>query len=265
MTENTTKTDAARDAGQSTAPMTHAEALAKAAKLLRLAKSSNPHEAALAAAKAQDIMDRFKLSGADITLDSSAPAEKVMHCPQDPLDRDGAARWKGQLAMAVAKLNQCKVYADPARGYCLIGRPSDMDAVRYLYAWLTQEIERLAASHCAGCGRTYWNNFRLGAVETVSARLRESARETVAVVKQEAAQSVAAGNAMALVLVEKSLATIEAQVREVEDYGKRVLHLRSRSRSGSNYNSDARAAGRRAGQSINIGNRAALGTSLRLA
>lgn len=68
--------------------MTH-EALAKAAKLLRLAQSSNPHEASLAAAKAQDIMDRFKLSGADIQLDGSKPAENVMHCPQDPRAGDG--------------------------------------------------------------------------------------------------------------------------------------------------------------------------------
>ena len=244
--------------------MTHNEALAKAAKLLRLAQSANPHEAALAAAKAQDIMDRFKLSGADIALDGSAPVENVIHCPQDPLDTDGSARWKGQLGMVIAKLNQCKLYAGPD-GYCLIGRPSDMNAVRYLYAWLTKEIDRLAAKGCAGCGRTYWNNFRLGAVETVTARLSAAARETVASVKVEAAAaSASAGNTLALALVEKSLATIEKQTQEVEDYGKKVLRLRSRSRSGSRFDSNARAQGRIAGGQISIGARGALGSSLRL-
>lgn len=227
--------------------MTHEQALAKVAKLLRLAQSDNPHEAALASSRAQEIMDRFKLSGGDINLDGpQKPREEVRHFP-DPLDIDGSARWKGQLGVVIAKQNQCKLYAD--HGLKLIGRASDVQTVRYLYAWMVSEIERLAKRDCAGNGRTWFNNFRLGAVETVCKKLRESAARTVEAVKQEAWQS----GAGAIVLVEKSLAVIQQQERECEDYGKRVLHLRARSASRTNYNASAREAGRKAGGEIRIG------------
>lgn len=229
--------------------MTHAEALAKVAKLLRLAKSDNPHEAALASSRAQEIMDRFKLSGGDINLDGDAnkPKETVRHFP-DPLDLDGSARWKAQLGVVIAKQNQCKLYVN--RGaFFLIGRASDVQTVRYLYAWMVNEIDRLAKRDCAGNGRTWWNNFRLGAVETVCRKLRESAQSTVDAVKKEAWQS----GEGAIVLVNKSLAVMAAQEREVEDYGQRVLNLRKRSASRTNYNSTARDAGRRAGNEVRIG------------
>lgn len=41
--------------------MNYNEALDKVRKLLRLSESSNPHEAALAASRAQEIMERFKI------------------------------------------------------------------------------------------------------------------------------------------------------------------------------------------------------------
>lgn len=234
--------------------MTHSEALNKAAKLLRLAQSTNPHEAALAASRAQEIMDRFKLTGDDLR-DSANPVasnEPVKHFDDDPLDPK-TDRWRGQLSIAVAKSNQCKAYTS-SRGFALIGRASDVLACRYIYGWLSREIERLAASACAGNGRTYWNNFRIGAVEAVSYKLRASSAETVAAVKTEAAASDASnGNGRALALVTKSLAVIAAQAAECEDYGKRVLHLVKRAGSRTNYNGSAREAGRKAGETINLG------------
>lgn len=232
----------------------HQEAVAKVAKLLRLAKSTNPHEAALAASRAQEIMDRHKLTGSDLSQGEQVKSdEPVKHWSHDPLDTDGSARWKGQLGVTIAKLNQCKLYRRTNATYCLIGRASDVQTVRYLYGWLVREIERLASENCAGCGRTYWNNFRLGAVETVSARLQASAKVTVETVKNEAASSAAGGdNGRALAIVEKSLATIERQRREVDDYGKTVLRLRSRRASRSTFDPSAREAGRQAGKTIRM-------------
>lgn len=59
--------------------------------------------------------------------------------------------------------------------------------------------------------------------------------------------------------MQNSLAKIERQEREVDEYGKTVLRLRKGSSSRTTFNSTARQAGREAGKSIHIGNRATLG------
>lgn len=167
--------------------MNHNEALEKAKKLLRLSQSSNPHEAALAASRAQEIIDRFKIEKFTLEFDEAAPApdEPIHNFAGDPLDNSGKAdTWKIRLAQMIAKQNQCKLYLN--RGICLIGRPSDAAAVRYLFAWLSREIERLAQDHCAGYGRNYFNNFRIGAAETVATRLQEQAEATRQAVRAEA-------------------------------------------------------------------------------
>lgn len=231
--------------------MTHSEALEKAAKLLRLATSSNPHEAALAATRAQEIMDRFKLSadavnGAGGEIGSDEPIANFGH---DPLERASKVdRWKSNLAVSIAKGNQCKVYL--SGGLCLIGRASDVQTVRYLFAWMVREIERLAARDCRGTSRTYWNNYRLGAVETVARRLRESAAQTIETVKAEAQAS---GDERAIVLVQKSAALMVQRAVEVEQWAKQNMRLRAGSSSRSNYHCGAREAGRRAGNEVRIG------------
>lgn len=169
--------------------MNHNEALEKAKKLLRLSQSSNPHEAALAASRAQEIIDRFKIEKFTLEFedDKTAPApdEPIRNFAGDPLDNSGRSEtWKIRLAQTIAAQNQCKLYL--SRGICIIGRPSDATAVRYLFAWLSREIERLAQDHCAGYGRNYFNNFRIGAAETVALRLREQAEATRQAVRAEA-------------------------------------------------------------------------------
>src|SRR4029077_4566600 len=169
--------------------MNHDEALEKAKKLLRLSQSTNPHEAALAASRAQEIIDRFKIESISLDLEDKQsapkPDEPIKDFRADPLDDSGRAEtWKYRLASEIAKQNQCKLYS--CRGICIIGRPSDATAVRYLCAWLSREIERLARSHCAGYGRNYFNNFRIGAAETVARRLAEQAEARRAALRAEA-------------------------------------------------------------------------------
>ena len=224
----------------------HAAAMRKAAALLRLAQSDNPHEAALAASRAQEIIDRYKLNLATLEdSPSQEPAEEIRNFKDDPLTEGGL--WKAQLAQAVASVNQCQVYTSGAN-VCLVGRPSDVAMVRPFFAHLSAECERLASRHCKGNSRTYWNNFRLGAVETISQRLKASLAATVETVKAEA---LAAGNAGALVVVTNSLALLEKRKQEVSDWTRANMNLRNRTRR-TNYNESARSAGRAAGQSVNL-------------
>lgn len=224
----------------------------KAAKLLRLANSDNPHEAALAASRAQEIIDRYKLNmdsammGEAGEIESNEPVEDF---ERDPLDRDKVLqRWKAQLAMSIAKHNQCYVWRN-AGNLNLVGRPSDVSTVRYFFTFIVREIERLADRDCKGCGRTYWNNFRLGAVETVTKKLAAQHSETIATVKTEAQ----AQGSMALVIVEKNLALLDKRTEEAREFAHKGRNLRAGKASSAQYHSSARDAGRQAGASINVG------------
>lgn len=243
---------------------TLAAAMRKAAALLRLAQSDNPHEAALAAARAQEIIDRYKLNIASATTDNAAAVESsepVQNFDRDPLAQDATVqRWKCYLAMGIAKGNQCMVYTC-GTAICLIGRASDVATVRYFFTYLVGEIERLAEKHCRGCGRTYWNNFRIGAAETVTQRLEESRAQTIENVKAEA---LANGGESALVVVNNSLALMKKKAHEVDLWAASNMKLRNRSAGKTRHHESARDAGRRAGRSIPLGaNSGALGSGAR--
>lgn len=226
--------------------MNHTEALEKVKKLLRLAQSANQHEAALAASRAQEIIDRYKIEkfALEYEENAKAPDEPIKDFGIDPID-NASATWKYRLAHVIARENQCKVYTS-GRALNLIGRPSDVATVRYLYAWLSREVDRLAGMHCTGCGRTYYNNFRNGCVDTISERLHQQRKQTVEAVKSEAAGS------HALMVIESALANQQKQMAEVQQWAKTHMDLRTGKSSAGRSDFSARLAGRQAGQSINL-------------
>lgn len=239
--------------------MTYQEAIEKAAKLLRLATSSNPHESALAASRAQEIIDRYKLTDVSADLSGSQPDEPIRDFGADPLDCGRKLdRWRWYLFLGIADGNQCKGYLSNKGGIAIVGRPSDVNTVRYFYTWLTREVNRLADRDCTGYGRTYRNNFRLGVVDTVRQKLKAQFAETIAKVKQEAAEAdalqLAAGDtsSMALVRVNSAVARIERRTVEVASWMKKNLNLHSSRRSSGAYDPGARSAGRAAGNEIRM-------------
>jgi len=233
--------------------MNHEEAMAKAVKLLRLATSSNANEAALAASRAQEIIDRYKLGSLSLDYNGSAAQEPIKDFGFDPLDPDSKrhASWRTRLASSIAKNNQCKVYLQGGRGTLgIVGRPSDVSAVRYLFSWMLREVEALVKRDCPGTGKMWTNNYRIGVVETVAKRLAEQHDETQAAVKAEAAAD--AGNPMALVRVNSAIAKLEAQLGEVNDWAKKNMKLRNCSGGGGRFDDSARNAGRRAGHEVRM-------------
>lgn len=151
-------------------------------RLLRLAESSNVHEAASAAARAQELMTRHRIAAAALDQDDGSEAGIVDH-RAEPLDGSKRLRrWKTHLAVAVAQANGCRVYVLPRgkqRELILVGRAEDAELVRGLYEALRVQIEALTRKHCAGQERSYRNAFRLGAVSTLTERL-ELARKQAA-------------------------------------------------------------------------------------
>jgi len=142
-------------------------------RLLRLAESSNPHEAATAAATAQALMDRHRVEAA--ALDDSVDPGIVDH-RDAPLESSKRLRpWKIELAAVLARSNDCRIYVLEGRAtddLVLVGRPEDAEFVRLLYVDMVKRVEALTRRHGAGRDRAFCNGFRLGVVTTLEERLR---------------------------------------------------------------------------------------------
>lgn len=236
--------------------MTYDEAISKAVKLLRVAGDSacGPEEAATFAAGAQAIIDRFNIQAAELSLDGkpTVPDEAVKDFGNDPLE-GSFTTWKWRFLSVLAKLNGVKIYRHLGKP-AAIGRPSDVQTVRYFYAWLVREIDRLAAGACKGNGRVYSNNFRIGCAETIAERLKGQQRAT----RQAVIEEIEAGSLplehknLAIVRVEAALAKVDAKLVDVDAYARKHLKLRATSGRHTTFDGSAREAGRQAGFSIRM-------------
>jgi uncharacterized protein DUF2786 len=153
-------------------------ALARVRKLLALATSSNPHEAALAAARAQAIIEANRLeSWLAATHEVADDPDPIVDAREQPLETARKLRkWKVALASALAQVNGCVAYVRQGQGgdaIVLVGRARDREAVQALWEWLVKRIEWLSATHGAGRSRQWHDAFRIGVVDEVSERLDE--------------------------------------------------------------------------------------------
>lgn len=231
-------------------------------KLLELAHSDNVNEAGNAAARAQELMSRHNISEAMLTP-AGAPEEQP---EEDLLFVAGAyQRWRGSLAVVMGEANQCLVFrTGPALR--IVGRPSDVQTVRYLFVYVVREIERLCkfdADLRGNPGKTWCNNYKHGASNEVARRLRESAREARAAMRREADAGDTLGSGTALVLVNNALAKLDARGAAVEAWRVKLELKKAKSYS-SALDETARLAGQRAGKSIDLSNaKGALGSGSR--
>lgn len=231
--------------------MTTEHIISKVQKLLRLSTSSNANEAALAAAKAQELIDAHNLSAAMLAIDN-AEATPSLDEPIVDFQRAGAPldsqkqqqRWRGQLALTVANLNGCRVYLQGGQ-IALVGRRTDAETVRYLFGYLSRQVEELASTQ-VGMGKTWRNNFRLGVVETIAKKLHEQHRQFEDNARHVESQT-------ALMRVDRALAVIKARGDSVDTFMKSNLKLRKGGSYSSRVDAGARQAGRIAGQSVNVG------------
>jgi len=237
--------------------MKYEEALRKAASCLRLAQSANPHEAALAAAKAQEIMDRYNLSTEDMAYSDQPKQEEIKDFGADPLHEvcQVDTRWTLWLSNTIAKLNSCRTYyhtkMSGSATIKLIGRASDVQTVRYIFSWLEREVRRLTKQECQGYTRKYQVDFRTGVVDTICRKLEEQRAETYKNVQKETS------NSLALVRVQNSIAKMEAKGQEVQKWMDENLKLRE-SKFRKRADLTARQHGQVAGEQVRF-NRAKAG------
>lgn len=223
----------------------------KVRKLLRLSESSNANEAALAATKAQQLIDEHNLSAALLAVETDDPEnEPIEDTLRDgkPLDETKKTHtWRYVLAEVLAECNGCQIYRcnGPIE---LVGHKSDADKVRYLYGYLVNQTERLCNRDGDGCGRTWRNNYRMGVVDTVSIKLRHEHNRF-----KDRAREQVASDSTALVKVDKALARIESRKTNVDAF-MRTHHRLGHTQTYARADDWARHLGRIAGQSISVGN-----------
>jgi hypothetical protein len=157
-------------------------ALARVRKLLALATSPNPHEAALAAARAQALIEAHRLQAwLEAERSAADDPDPIMDARDEPLAVGRRLRtWKVVLASSLAEANGCIAYTlDRGRDLAivLVGRGRDRAAVVELWGFLVRRIEWLSASRGAGRDRQWHEAFRIGAVDTIVARLRTATEE----------------------------------------------------------------------------------------
>lgn len=232
--------------------MTNTAIIDKIQRLLRLAESDNVHEAALAAKRAQELMTKHAIEEAMLfeNEEDDAVEDQLLHMEKGSRQ----ARWKWALISSLSYVNGCKSYLSRSDGRAAtktIGRPQDVATVRYMYRYLCSEVDRLthkAAAERGNPGRTWCNNFRMGAASTIGERLRDAHRATLKGYR-------ARGDGAAIVAVDR----VEKRLTTAQAWARQNLNLRRGSSSNSRFDASGYAAGKRAGQNVNLNSGPALG------
>jgi hypothetical protein len=214
-------------------------------KLMALANSSNEHEAAAAAARSAELMARHRLTEVDWQI-SEGVAQEVGDFELDRSRR--RISWLAVLAAGVAAGFACRAYSSRWRGQVslrIVGRPADVDAVRYMYAYLAKELRRLAdeewaTSPRAGTTTRQWKNaFRVAAAKEIAGRMREAQASVLANAPEGSTAIVKAHDA--------ALGEVWRNLRVRKGPAVRVS------------SGDGMSAGRAAGQAVNLGGNPQIG------
>lgn len=217
--------------------MTHDEQekiIERVRKLLALAaegSGASEHEAATAAAKAQELLLRHNLNAAHLEEVRDAVDNKIID------DHDSYSMgWRSSLIFAIANSTGCRAvqWTDYrhsfGKKFHIFGEPANIEVATYLYSYLTRELMRLSPKPAASAKG---HAFRMGAVHTVALRLRQTFSEFQNASDETRALVVTMSEA-----VNKALA---------EKYPKL-----NKGRGGSISDNEAYRAGREAGKSIEL-------------
>ncbi len=212
----------------------------KVRKLLALSRSSNAHEAASAAAKANQLIDEYRLSVGQLTPDNT-DTDPVETASEPLLHSNRVMMWRKSLAIRLASHYGCFVWNSPrphaAINYQVAGRKSDIEVLNYMFAYISTECDRITLSTAKGKGRTFAESYRRGFVDGVLSQL-DASRQTVA---------KASNDPQALVKLDDRT---QAARRHIEA----STHLsKGKSVTASRTDSSAFQSGQSAGRSMHLG------------
>jgi hypothetical protein len=221
--------------------------LLKIKKLMALADDkASKEESAIAFGKAQALMLKHKIDVAmlnSVEEEDKEEAEIFKNSPlnEEDLGKKSLATWKKMLARVLCEFNGCFTYTHGTH-IILVGKPSDVATVRYLYSYCTRQIDKLTRKHCRGQGRTYSNNFRLGCVSAIKQSMKDERDAMLAELQ-------ATCDERSLLVVDNTLLQLQKDRQEADSLARSKTRLR-RSSSSFRGNDAAKAAGKAAGSSI---------------
>ena len=165
------------------------EVKGKIRKLLALANSPNENEAAIAAAKAQELCDQLNLEAAKIGKDDSTYAPDLERLEISPLKKREI--WELMLFSCLCEVLECTGWFEkPAhkgrgsRRFMVVGYPADVSLFQFLYPYLEKVIvTRYKESLAEAKAKVSWwdrrrtylykRGFCYGAIERIFERLKE--------------------------------------------------------------------------------------------
>ncbi len=238
------------------------KALDKVRKLLRLSQSSNANEAALAAAKAQEIMDRYEIEAAMLSLDENRP-DPINNEPIEDFGKKGdwlgidgyrtaRSHWAGRLGLVIAQANGCFVYRakrimNGQQYHCwsIIGRGSDVETVRVMFGWVSKEVDMLIAQQ-RGASYQWKASYAAGIVDGINDQLKLAKARVVDQMRAEAT------SATALVRVNTAIESVKTRQMEAHAWGKKHIGFRSSKSDWGYRDMSAREHGREVGRNMNL-------------
>jgi len=216
--------------------------------LRSLAQSSNLNEATAAAAAADRLISKYRISEVEISVANKAADLPAIEDKEILYESGRVTLWKKNLANILAEHYGCYMWNNCIRingrkvsRYRLVGVENDIAITRYMFAWLLTEIERLSKLHCIGMGHVYANSYCTGAVVGIKKQLEQIKQEERASAKDEQTTT-----ALACLdeRVDKAKATL---------YTLRNNLVTVKSRSYSQYDGSAYSLGVNVGKSIHLG------------
>jgi Protein of unknown function (DUF2786) len=150
--------------------------LAKVKKLLALATSSNPNEAANAQELADKLIAKYNITEADL---SSLDPKEYYGENEKLFVTFGAIVWKQQLAVAVAKYFDCQIVQEEHRPagaaedvtgefhHFVYGDDDQVKDTQFVYHAFEKKINNLVDTRCIGRGPIYKDSYCEGVVDSV--------------------------------------------------------------------------------------------------
>ena len=141
------------------------------------------------------------------------------------------------MADIIARSNNCRVFLS-AGTINIVGKRTGVELTRFLFSYVNCEIDRLCAIAMrvnSGGGKSYSNNFKLGAVGAVRDNLKRSRAEV---------QAKYSGTQAMVIINNEALA--------VDSWLNVNMRLRTKAHAQTKYDNNARSDGYNAGSSIDL-------------